>query len=579
MKFLQILSILILTHNYLLAQIPAPNFQCVKRDTLIWTPPSVSCGSITGYTIFAARNPDGPYQILTTINNATQTRYFHNNTEGGNWYYYMETNALCTNSTKLKSDTLDNQPPSLTSVLTLNVINNQTVEVRWRKNPTPEVVGYIIYKKTASGLIPYANIPSRDTIRYLDTNASPNLKSEEYQVLAVDACGSTSLFDVNHQTILVKATQSKCEQSITLKWNLYQNWANSIAKQEVWVGIAGRNPILYATLGAKDSTYTFKNAKNKTTYVFYIKAIESVSNISSKSNDTTVIADISEPVKELLLKNLTVNRNNKVELTWKWNDNANIDTVEIFRRPEDSSSFRLLKSYNPTLPLDEQGFYNDDNVNAGTRPYYYYLKTTDACKVKVNSKIGGTVFLQGVPFEGGKNYLKWTPFYLEGATITGYQVVRIVNGAGTDIGSPIGPDAPKEYYDLSTTGDKNICYRVGAMYKYKLADGSEEEAISYSNTICIAQFSNVWVPNAFTPNGKNPLFRPVFTFYENVEQYQMYILDRWGTILYQTSNPIDGWDGRYKNNDMPQGAYTYIVRLKQSSGGLYENKGVLMLIR
>lgn len=579
MRFLYIIGILLFFHGALSAQIAAPTLQCVKRDTLIWGAPVVNCGTVTGYTIFASRNLDGPYQVLATITNTAQRRYFHNNTEGGNWYYYMETNATCVNQSKLQSDTLDNQPPSLTSVLTLNVVNKTTVEIRWRKNPTPEVVGYIVYKKTASGLIPYANIPSRDSVRYLDTNASPNTKNEEYQVLAVDACGSTSLFDVNHQTILLKVTPSKCEQSITLKWNLYKNWSNPIAKQEVWIGVAGRNPTLFATVGSKDTSYVLKNAKDRTSYFFYIRAIEAVSNIASRSNDTTLIADISEPIKDFYLKNITVNKDNGVELTWRWNDNANIDSVEIFRRKADSSAFGIIYGFKPTLPLDEQGFYNDVKVNAGLQSYYYYLRTTDECKVKAVSNSGNTVFLQGVPYEGGKNYLKWTPFYLQGAIVTGYQVVRIVNGAATDIGNPIDTAAAREYYDLSTTGDRELCYRIGAIYKYKLADGSEETAISYSNTICMSQFSNVWVPNAFTPNGKNPLFKPVFTFYENIEQYQMYIVDRWGTIIYQTNNPVDGWDGTLNGKGLPQGPYTYIIRLKQSSGGLYENKGVLMLIR
>ncbi len=578
MKFLQIIIVFLFAHNVLWAQIPAPNLRCVKRDTLIWDNPTVSCGAVNSYIIYASRNVNGPYQVLATVVNTAQSRYFHNNTEGGNWYYYMETNANCAGQTRRQSDTLDNQPPSLTSVLTLNVVDSRTVEIRWRKNPTPEVVGYIIYKKTNAGLIPYTNVPSRDTIRYLDINASPNAKNEEYQVLAVDACGNTSLFDVNHKTILLKATQSKCDQSISLKWNLYQNWSNPILKQEVWVGTAGRNPTLFATLGAKDTAYVFKNAKDKTRYFFYLRAIEAVSNISSRSNDTTVLGDISEPVRELLLKNITVNKDNRVELTWRWNETARIDSVEIFRRKEDSA-FSVLKGYKPVLPIDEQAFYSDNTANAGIKPYYYYLRTTDECKAKVVSNAGSTVFIQGFPIEGGKSLIKWTPFYLAGGVVTGYQVVRIINGAATEIGNPIDTSAARQYTDLSTTGEKNICYKIGANYKYKLADGTEEEAVSYSNTICLSQFSNVWIPNAFTPGGKNPLFKPVFTFYENVSEYKMFIVDRWGGIVFQTENPVEGWDGTRNGRDQPHGTYTYIIRLKQSSGGLFESKGILMLIR
>lgn len=578
MKFLQILVVLFFTQTFALAQIAAPQLKCVKRDTLIWDTPTVSCGTVNNYIIYSARNINGPYQVLATITNTAQTRYFHNNTEGGNWFYYMETNASCAGQSRLQSDTLDNQPPSLTSVLTLNVVDSKTVEVRWRKNPTPEVVGYIIYKKTASGLVPIANVPGADSIRYLDTNASPSVKIEEYQVLAVDACGNTSLFDVNHQTILLKTTQSKCEQTITLRWNLYKNWTNPISRQEVWVGVAGRNPTLFASLGVKDTTYVYKNAKDKTRYFFYIKAIEAVTNIASKSNDTLVIGNISEPVRNLFIKNITVNQNNKVELTWLWNETARIDSVEIYRSNQDNGLTKLT-GFKPVYPIDDQGFYLDSQVNGGLKPYYYYIKTTDECKAVVTSNTAGTIHLTGLASKNGQNSLRWTPFDVAGATVTGYQIVRIVNNVGTDIGNPIDTSAPREYLDISTAGEKNICYRVGAYYRYQLPNGSSEEAISYSNTFCLSQFTNIWVPNAFTPNGLNPVFKPVFTFSDNISEYNMIIFDRWGGILFSTNNPVDGWEGKKNGSDLPQGTYSYIIRLKQTGGGLYENKGIVLLLR
>ena len=120
---------------------------------------------------------------------------------------------------------------------------------------------------------------------------------------------------------------------------------------------------------------------------------------------------------------------------------------------------------------------------------------------------------------------------------------------------------------------------MAANYRYKLADGSFEDATSYSQIICLAQFTNVFMPNAFTPGGANPEFKPVFTFSENIVDYTMYILDRWGGILFQTKNPVEGWDGTRNGAELPHGTYSYIVRLKQASGGLREEKGVLLLIR
>jgi gliding motility-associated-like protein len=560
------------------AQINAPSFKCVKRDTLIWNVPTVGCATISGYEIYASRNINGPYQLLASVNAPNQTRYFHNNTEGGSWYYYMETVANCAGQVRLQSDTLNNQPPSLTSILTVNVIDAKTVEIRWRRNPSPQVRGYIVYKKTNSGFIPVENIPYRDSVRFIDTKASPATKIEEYQVLAVDDCGNTSLFDVNHQSILVQPTPNKCDQSILLRWNIYKNWSNPIARQEVWVGVAGRIPTLFTSVGAKDSVYTFKNVKNKTKYLFYIKAVESVTNITAKSNDTTFLASVLEPVKELILKNVTVTPKNQVELAWRWTAGASIDSFQILRRREDTS-WQVVFKGKPTLPLDEEVYFTDSKINPSARKYYYQIETLDECKNKRNSNTMSTLHMVAVPLTIAKNRMRWEPLAGDSFIVKSYQAYRIVRGLATAVGSQIDITAPLEYIDITTVGEPEICYRMAVNYRYKLADGSYEDATSYSHTTCLAQYTNVFMPNAFTPGGANPEFKPVFTFKENITEYAMYILDRWGSILFETKVPTDGWDGTRNGTELPQGTYSYIVRLKQASGGLREEKGVLMLIR
>jgi gliding motility-associated-like protein len=579
MKFLQIAFILFFTQTFLQAQVAAPRLYCWKGDTLFWDLPTVTCGGVTGYKVYSARNFNGPYQTLATINNTAQIRYYHVNSGGGTWYYYMETIANCGGQSVRQSDTIDNQPPSLTSVLTLNVVNNSSVEVRWRRNPSPEVVGYLVFKKTTRGFIPYATINNKDTVRYLDVNASPNNKNEEYQVLAIDNCGNQSLFDVNHQTILMSAKQSSCDQNITLKWNLYKNWPNLTTKHEIWASVNGRTSTIVASVGGTDTSYVYTNVKDKNRYNFYVKAVQAVSNITAKSNDTTLVADIIAPVRDLTLQNVTVNPLNRVELIWRWNDDAKVDSVEILRGALDSSGLKVIARFKPTLPLDDEYIFIDSTVNAGLQSYTYRIRTIDQCKAPVSSNIGKTVYLKGLPKQNRQNELNWLPFQLDGATPSGYQVIRIYKNVPTEVGLPVSPFSPPQYLDTTTPEETDVCYRIGANYSYKLKDGSMENATSYSNTICISQFANLWMPNAFTPGGRNPEFKPVFAFEANILDYEMTIFDRWGRTLFKTNSTKAAWDGRSNGTDLPQGTYTYIVRLSQKSGGLVERKGVLMLLR
>ncbi|NJN33981.1 MAG: hypothetical protein HC817_06785 [Saprospiraceae bacterium] len=95
----------------LVAQIPAPDFRCVKGDTLLWDLPTVTCGNITGFRIFSSQSFSGPYQLLATVTNPTQTTFRNLNGGGNRLYYYLETIANCGAQTSRRSDTLDNEIP------------------------------------------------------------------------------------------------------------------------------------------------------------------------------------------------------------------------------------------------------------------------------------------------------------------------------------------------------------------------------------------------------------------------------------------------------------------------------------
>ncbi len=76
------------------------------------------------------------------------------------------------------------------------------------------------------------------------------------------------------------------------------------------------------------------------------------------------------------------------------------------------------------------------------------------------------------------------------------------------------------------------------------------------------QLETILIPNAFSPNGD--LLNDVFqiTADENIESFEMFIYDRWGEKLYETTDITLGWDGTYKEEIMPLGVYVYMIRFK-----------------
>ena len=74
------------------------------------------------------------------------------------------------------------------------------------------------------------------------------------------------------------------------------------------------------------------------------------------------------------------------------------------------------------------------------------------------------------------------------------------------------------------------------------------------NGNCISQF---WFPNSFTPNTDqlNETFKPTLINFEN---YEMRIFNRWGELLFETTDIEKGWDGIFKGKLCQSGVYFYV---------------------
>lgn len=67
-----------------------------------------------------------------------------------------------------------------------------------------------------------------------------------------------------------------------------------------------------------------------------------------------------------------------------------------------------------------------------------------------------------------------------------------------------------------------------------------------------------FVPNTFTPNGDglNDVFMPAIM---GAEQYHFMIFDRWGMLIFESYDLMQGWDGRFKGNKCQQDVYVWKV--------------------
>ncbi len=88
-----------------------------------------------------------------------------------------------------------------------------------------------------------------------------------------------------------------------------------------------------------------------------------------------------------------------------------------------------------------------------------------------------------------------------------------------------------------------------------------------------------FMPTAFTPNndGKNDILKPVLL--GNVKQYQFWIYNRWGQVVFHSVDLSKGWDGTYKQLNQDGNVFVWVCTYQFESEPLQSKKGTFVLIR
>jgi gliding motility-associated-like protein len=90
---------------------------------------------------------------------------------------------------------------------------------------------------------------------------------------------------------------------------------------------------------------------------------------------------------------------------------------------------------------------------------------------------------------------------------------------------------------------------------------------------------DIFVPSAFTPNkdGKNDILRPLAIGMKSLTYFRVY--NRWGQMLYSTSEIGKGWDGTFAGKEQGSGTFVYVAEAIDYLDNKVVRKGTAVLIR
>jgi gliding motility-associated-like protein len=118
------------------------------------------------------------------------------------------------------------------------------------------------------------------------------------------------------------------------------------------------------------------------------------------------------------------------------------------------------------------------------------------------------------------------------------------------------------------------------LYTLTVSDGictrSDTTEVKVYEIICEDPY--VFIPNAFSPNGDNNndvLFvRGLF-----IEKMIFRVFDRWGEMVFESSDPAIGWDGTFRDKKLDPDVYDYYLDVTCIGGLKSISKGNVTLMK
>lgn len=240
---------------------------------------------------------------------------------------------------------------------------------------------------------------------------------------------------------------------------------------------------------------------------------------------------------------------------------------------ERSTAVLLNKSSNAVTYLWDFGNGNTSNsINpeplydtAGTYKIKLYTYNPETCN-GVDS-IEKTIEVKSTPYASFR-HTPIIPETNEPITFTNYseRATSYIWDFGDGTGSGVFNPEPKFY---RKTGEYLVCLQA-------------LNEIGCSDTVCRKVSADVYpladVPTGFSPNGdgKNDI---LYVRGYGIETLSFKVFNRWGELVFETTDQDLGWDGTYKNKEQPVEAYAYIMAVTFIDGTTFQKKGNVTLLR
>ncbi len=137
---------------------------------------------------------------------------------------------------------------------------------------------------------------------------------------------------------------------------------------------------------------------------------------------------------------------------------------------------------------------------------------------------------------------------------------------------------------LSCTDCQNPTATVDSMMNYIVIVTDLLTGCSSSHDVNVRRVDEchedlISMPNAFSPNGdgKNDTYHAYSGVIDEIEYFRVF--NRWGAVVYESTDRYFAWDGKFKGKKLPEGIYIYVLggKCKLDGGSTIIKKGDIFL--
>jgi gliding motility-associated-like protein len=167
-------------------------------------------------------------------------------------------------------------------------------------------------------------------------------------------------------------------------------------------------------------------------------------------------------------------------------------------------------------------------------------------------------------------------------SITIFTKPKPIVSIGND--TTICPSKPVVFRSSNVTADSYL-WNTGETTKSILVSKEGKYYVTVTENGCIASDTalvvpgdcDIFIPNAFTPNrdGKNDYFGVLGNMIVTHFSFQVY--NRYGQVIFSTTDISGKWDGTYRSKQVPNGAYPWVLTYTNGKGLIKWLKGTVLI--